>query len=365
MKTSTKSALADACAGTIGSIVAMLMFYPVDVIKISQQAQINSPSTSTDNNNNDKQHSSTNETIMSRFQKERLRSILKRIIQLYSHGLHYKLFHTTTSSFAYFFLYSWIQSTHRTISRSMAMIPRNQKFHYEPKTSTRLLLAAIAAMMNVLFTLPLDVLSARSQSQAISSSKTQAQAQTQTQTQTQTKIKDWKELWNGLRPSLLLCSNPTIHYSVFDMLKANLLRQRNQNKKSGNSVIRLSLAEAFFYGMFAKFVATMITYPLIRAKVLLMVSGVASDNDKNSNPSNEQNKDTSQQTIEPQSTIDSSSMTRILVTTYQQLGVKGLYKGCHLQLLHTLLKSALLMMCRERITASTRYLILGRDTAME
>ena len=56
------------------------------------------------------------------------------------------------------------------------------------------------------------------------------------------------------------------------------------------------------------------------------------------------------------------TMTRILVNTYQKEGIAGLYKGCNLQLLHTLLKSALLMMVRERITSTTQRLILGEQS---
>ena len=56
----------------------------------------------------------------------------------------------------------------------------------------------------------------------------------------------------------------------------------------------------------------------------------------------------------------SVSMTRLLLDMFQKDGVSGLYKGCRLQLIHTLLKSALLMMVRERITVITRKMLLGK-----
>jgi hypothetical protein len=129
-------------------------------------------------------------------------------------------------------------------------------------------------------------------------------------------------LWKGLYPSLLLCSNPSIHYTVFDSIKSQILQTNEQN---------LTMAQAFVVGLFAKFVATMVTYPLIRTKILLMV--------------------TSQK-----------SMMRCLSQEYQQHGLKGWYRGCHLQLFHTLLKSALLMMVRERITVTTHRLLVPTDS---
>jgi len=91
------------------------------------------------------------------------------------------------------------------------------------------------------------------------------------------------------------------------------------------------MMEAFVLGLFAKFCATITTYPLIRAKVMLMV--------------------TSRQ-----------SMVHTLVSIYQQDGIcKGWYKGCSVQLLHTLLKSALLMMVKERIERTTRRLLVPQS----
>ena len=83
------------------------------------------------------------------------------------------------------------------------------------------------------------------------------------------------------------------------------------------------LAGLALLGIIAKFVATIATYPLIRAKVMLMV------------------------TTKTKTTTSSPTQQfwKCLVDEYNESGVlKGLYRGCQLQLFHTLLKSALLMM---------------------
>jgi hypothetical protein len=141
-------------------------------------------------------------------------------------------------------------------------------------------------------------------------------------------LRRYSYLWKGLTPALLLCSNPSIHYTVYDVLKNRLLVSRHHNDNRNNNH-RLSMSQAFVLGLMAKFVATIATYPLIRAKVILMV--------------------TSQ-----------TSMWSSLVKSYNQDGgIKGLYKGCDWQLIHTLLKSALMMMVRESITEQTHRLVVG------
>jgi hypothetical protein len=147
-------------------------------------------------------------------------------------------------------------------------------------------------------------------------------------------------LWKGLTPALMLCLNPAIHYTVYDVFKNQLLsswpratpqspdqvtNHYNQNNR------RLSMTQSFLLGVMAKFVATIATYPLIRAKVILMVTS-------------------------------ETSLWSALVKSYQNdNGIWGLYKGCDWQLLHTLLKNALMMMVREQITEQTHRWIVGGE----
>jgi Mitochondrial carrier protein len=147
-------------------------------------------------------------------------------------------------------------------------------------------------------------------------------------------------LWKGLTPALLLCMNPAIHYTVYDIFKNRLLTSHphsttpssdtNHHHPNTNQYHRrLSMSQAFFLGLTAKFVATIATYPLIRAKVILMV------------------------------TSETSLWSALIKSYHNDDGIRGLYKGCDWQLLHTLLKSALMMMVREYITEQTHRWIVG------
>lgn len=278
-------AMSDAIAGTLAALLSLWSFYPMDVYKTLVQS---------------------NRSVSTAIQVGSLGA-----------GISWKSAHTAASNFVYFYLYSWIQ---RNV--------RNR--HDSPSVFKRLLMAALAAMGNTFLTLPLDVISTRKQQQQQQQQRLEndshanheirkpAQETNQQQQQdNQQQLDKLTHYWKGLLPSLLLCTNPSIHYTVFDTLRQRLLRHRQH----------LHWMEAFWLGAVAKFIATLTTYPLIRAKMLLMT----------------------------QSTPMRSLWTT-LQQEYKERGCSGLYQGCRLQLIHTLLKSALLMMIRERLTEITHRL---------
>lgn len=299
-----QKALADALAGVIGSLVALWVFYPMDVYKTRVA-------------------SSSDDS--SRIRQQRFFSM--ELWFSMTAGWKSKTLHTAASSFCYFYLHSWIVSIYR------------RKHRRSLSYTTRLRLSAVAAMLNTLLTLPLDVLSARQQIQQQEENELEIQNEESTYEKCNvnrlpvpttpvptTLVQRVKSLWKGWLPSLLLCTNPAIHYTVFDSIKYFVLDHRQTTTAS----ISLSMPEAFVLGLGAKLVATLATYPLIRAKVLLMVTSQASIWD-------------------------------CLRTEFKAHGTRGLYQGCDLQLIHTMLKSALLMMVKERITRTTRRLLVRSD----
>ena len=344
-----RKATADAVAGTFASLLALWAFYPVDVWKTKIQASSRKSSTISSSSNT---------------------AALQCWTRLFA-GWRVKTLHTISSSFCYFYLYSWIFSWWKQRRRANG----SQSQHLP--VSTRLFLSALAAMLNTCITLPLDVLSAQRQmggydpllQQQSFSEETSTGGDYETPTTSSDEedtgdvdgnfgtnkkqryheqqrkmneqrakrilrksslsfiIEDYSPFWKGIIPSLLLCSNPAIHYTVFDVIKAQVLKARSSPN--------LSMPQAFLLGIVAKFVATIATYPLIRAKVMLMV------------------------TTRTETTTSSpiQELWKCLVDEYKENGVGGLYRGCQLQLFHTLLKSALLMMMRERIARTTHRMM--------
>lgn len=317
-----RRALADAVAGVAASLVSLWTFYPIEVWKTNLQAGLSLTS-------------------------GRQNSLFR--------GCSAKTLHTASSSFCYFFLYSWILSYWK-----------RRKPHSKLHPATRLCLSAVAAMLNTMITLPLDVFSSKKVTQpegneiekaekeqvwenlndddqhsdesefqeCITGLPQEEKKEEYSPTELslvspeislqvdEDKQQSFSSLWKGLTPALLLCSNPSINYTVFDVAKNQILSKTHRQSSS------LSMVEAFMVGLFAKFVATIATYPLIRAKVILMVTS-------------------------------EKSLLGSLVRSYKKEGIRGLYKGCDWQLLHTVLKSALMMMVREKITVSTHQLIVG------
>jgi Mitochondrial carrier protein len=326
-------------------------------------------------------------------------------------GWKAKVLHTAASSFCYFYLYSSLLSlcqARRRRQRQRRKATTNGGGLQQPTTpssgggrpandnkvvvlssAAHLLLSAAAAMLNTLVTLPLDVISSRQQvhphhlgcrddrtaASASSASASSALAVPGLQmphppTAPSRRAPLLSDLWRGLVPSLLLCANPAINYTAYDALKERVLSRSNRQRQQQHRKPHLSSLEAFVLGVAAKFVATMVTYPLIRAKVLLMVGAnrtrsCGSNNCSSNCSSNDATADDEPPlSSQPSSSSSSSSpgalsLVRCLADDYRVNGlVRGWYRGCSLQLVHTLVKSALLMAIKEKITGTMREMVM-------
>ena len=158
--------------------------------------------------------------------------------------------------------------------------------------------------------------------------------------------------YKGIEAYTVLCLKPAIQYTVYEQVKGAVLaaraaggaarrRERGGNSGGGgadggddrpaspssSSSSSLSASEAFFLGMFARVIATMLTYPYLRAKVML------------------------------QSTYGNNATTTIKKPTIMQMigeqvregGVGGLYQGIGPELTRGVFSAALMMMVKERI----------------
>ncbi|THU66016.1 hypothetical protein C4D60_Mb05t09770 [Musa balbisiana] len=148
----------------------------------------------------------------------------------------------------------------------------------------------------------------------------------------------WSEAYDGLGISLLLTANPAIQYTVFDQLKHKLLR--NQSSKvvpasKESSPATLSAFSAFLLGAISKSVATVLTYPAIRCKVMIQ----SADTEDKSNMDNQS---------KPHKT-----MVGALSSIWNKEGIPGFFKGLEAQIVKTVLSSALLLMIKEKISKYT------------
>lgn len=146
--------------------------------------------------------------------------------------------------------------------------------------------------------------------------------------------------YKGIQAYVVLCLKPAIQYTVYEQVKQIVIGARRLQAHGKAAVDdSLSAAEAFFLGMFARVVATMLTYPYLRAKVLLQ-----------STYGNAKVKPTIPQMIAEQ---------------LSKGGVWGMYQGIGPELTRGVFSAALMMMVKERIGVTVRALIDGQGNTAQ
>lgn len=131
-------------------------------------------------------------------------------------------------------------------------------------------------------------------------------------------------LFKGLRPALVLVSNPIIQYTVFEQLKNLILGLQ------GSQSAVLAPGWAFLLGAFGKLIATGVTYPYITLKTRMHMEG-----DKN---------------VQTTTTPDTAEKSKKHLSAFEILkkeGVSGLYRGIGYKLVQSILTAAFLFYFKE------------------
>ncbi|WFD31799.1 hypothetical protein MSPP1_002838 [Malassezia sp. CBS 17886] len=143
-------------------------------------------------------------------------------------------------------------------------------------------------------------------------------------------------LWRGLGPALVLVTNPVLQYTVFEQLKAWLMKNRTRARAAaGSTKPLLGDLDFFWLGALSKLVATAVTYPQIVIK-------------------------SRQQAI----SSDQPAGKRVNVWTamtdvVHDEGFRGLYRGLSSKLLQSILTAAILFASKERIYNMTKTAVAG------
>ncbi|KAE8808579.1 peroxisomal adenine nucleotide carrier 1-like [Hordeum vulgare] len=316
--------LAEAASGAVGALVSTTVLYPLDTCKTKFQADVQ-----TDQGAH--KYRNLSDVFWEAIKK-------KQFLSLYQ-GLKTKNIQSFISQFVYFYGYSYFKRLYLEKSGAKSI-----------GTKANLLIAAAAGACTVVVTQPLDTASSRMQTSAFGKSKglraTLAEG-------------TWLEAFDGLGISLMLTCNPSIQYTVFDQLKQKLiLRQTRKNAESASdsSPVALSAFSAFLLGAISKSVATILTYPLIRCKVMIQAADPDDDDE-----------DESERTG-PGNSRPPKTMLGAMHAMWNKEGIPGFFKGLHAQILKTVLSSALLLMIKEKISKFTwisllalrRYLFVSR-----
>lgn len=298
--------LTEATSGAIGALVSTTILYPLDTCKTKYQAEARS---------HDRQRYRNLQDVL----WEAIRN--GQVLSLYQ-GLGTKNLQSVIQQFVYFYGYSFFKRLYlkKTDSKSMG-------------TKANLIVAAVAGACTVFLTQPLDTASSKMQTSEFGKSKGLWKTLSEGK---------WSSAFDGLGISLLLTANPSIQYTVFDQLKNKLLIARLANKTdTKSSPNALSASTAFLLGALSKTIATCLTYPAIRCKVVIQ----AAETEDEKRPANERKAP--------------KTVSRVFYNIWKHEGILGFFKGLHAQIFKTVLSSALLLMIKEKITKSTWVLMLA------
>ncbi|KAL3538083.1 hypothetical protein ACH5RR_001449 [Cinchona calisaya] len=303
--------LSEATSGAVGALVSTTILYPLDTCKAKYQAELRA-------------HGQRRYRNLSDVFREAIST--GQVFSLYQ-GIGTKNLQSFIAQFVYFYGYSYFKRLYleRTGYKSIG-------------TKANLILAAAAGACTAIATQPLDTASSRMQTSAFGKSKGLWKTLTEG---------SWSDAFDGLGISLLLTSNPAIQYTVFDQLKQKLLTSKQGNNENGSSPVVLSALSAFVLGALSKSIATVLTYPAIRCKVMIQAADANEELDKKAKV-DKKAKPKSQKTV-----------CSVLYAIWRKEGVPGFFKGLEAQILKTVLSSALLLMIKEKISATTWILILA------
>ncbi|XP_072029987.1 peroxisomal membrane protein PMP34-like [Amphiura filiformis] len=288
--------LVHAVAGAAGSVTAMTIFFPLETARTRLQIDETRRA----------QH--TPEILAEIAREEGLESLYR--------GWFPVITSVCCSNFVYFYTFRCIRAVCVNTLRNKAALKD-------------LVIGMVAGVINVLMTTPLWVVNMRLKLQG---------ARFQTQHFREDKhpfyhgiwdaltriLRDEgvQGLWGGTMSSLVLVSNPAIHFMIYEAIKRYMNRFASGRELSG--------LQYFFCGAIAKMVATLITYPLQIVQSKLRYG-----------------KEEELQQYRNHLGRISAVIRHIL----QVQGASGLYKGLEAKLLQTVFTAALMFLTYEKIAA--------------
>ena len=273
-----------ALAGSVSSAFSTLSVYPLDTIKTHLNKGVDPEGKSL--------HSI--DDVLSRIVFRDGYSI-RGFRALYS-GVRAKMLMSMMQKFLYFYIYNFLKSR---ASKPLSII-------------SNLVIGYISALVAVGVLTPLEVAQTRQQlnptlSRSIPEILTDLY-------QTEGIVAGF---YKGFGTNIILCVNPSIEYTVFDQMKRSMMTKSSRKN--------LSDREAFWLGALAKAVATVFTFPHVRAKVL------------------------QQSGLPKWQKMDSSGIIANLLVTE---GFTSIFAGMKTQLVKNVIASAIMLSLKERIERS-------------
>jgi adenine nucleotide transporter 17 len=307
----SRSALSSALSGAAADAFSTVTLYPLDSIKVLMQAD---------------SKLSLKEVLQLTFGEYPLdvyRGITPKIVQ----GVQQK--------FQYFYVDVFLRELYK------------RKTGSKPPVGVELLIGYVSALQGLLTTLPLEVTNTR----VITSKKRPAADGSGRMLKPgfvetfldQLKHEGVGSFYKTIVASAILCINPAIAYTAFEYIKARVLTWR------GSGAETLGTLDAFVVGIVSKAIATTLTFPLIRAKVVMSVW--KKKQEELAKHRGQKSADLASQ--QPPGMLETM---RLIV---RDDGVGGLFVGIEPTLTKSVLYAALMLATKERIYGAVKTMVMG------
>jgi hypothetical protein len=207
-------------------------------------------------------------------------------------------------------------------------------------TFANLALGCLADWAHLPITMPIDCLSTAIQTKTNNSKNQNAMALLMT-------ILKEGNMDKGIQAYYVLCFKPALQYTIFEQVKAAILKSRN-NAKS------LPAAESFLLGMVARTIAMVTVFrPFVRAKVVMQsrkqtTTTTMTNGDQNESRQNDNHSDL--------------SVFDLLGETCRTGGVAALYQGIGPELTRGVFSATLMLMIKEKMNGVVKNALYGRST---
>jgi len=157
-------------------------------------------------------------------------------------------------------------------------------------------------------------------------------------------------MYKGIEAYTVLCLKPAIQYTVFEQVKGIMLaRKRLSSGRSGNSTSTSALTadtltamEAFLLGMVARTIATIATFPYLRAKVVLQSQKKKSKGESGDSSSGSKKK---------------ANIPAMIAKMYMSGGLGECFQGLGPELTRGVFSAALMMMMKEKIAFAVKNVL--------
>ncbi|PNT17468.1 hypothetical protein POPTR_010G192600v4 [Populus trichocarpa] len=330
-------ALINGLAGAGGGIIAQLITYPLQSVNTRQQ-------TERDVKKAKRKHGTL----------EQMCQVVKNEGwgRLYS-GLAPSIVGTACSQGVYYYFYQIFRDRAEAIARENK---RNGIGDGSVGMLSSLMVAALAGCTNVLLTNPIWVVVTRMQTHTKNSNKSQPGHSSIAPDEkaldpiecppygTGHAIQELYDeagiqgFWKGVFPTLIMVSNPSMQFMLYETMLKKLKRKRALVKQGDTGVTAL---EIFLLGALAKLGATVVTYPLLVVKSRLQAKQTTTG-DKRHNY---------------EGTLDA------ILKMIRYEGLHGFYKGMSTKIVQSVLAAAVLFMIKEELVRGARMLLTKGGTS--